>query len=49
MEWDKLWAINARNIDKVCPRITAIGKDKAATLTIVNGPSEIEVVSVPQH
>ena len=49
MEWDKLWAINAKIIDKDCPRITAIGKLNIAQLTLTNVPDEVEIVSVPQH
>lgn len=50
MEWDKLWATNIKIIDPLCPRYSAIGKDKIATLKIVNYKGEgIDVVSTPQH
>ena len=50
MEWDKLWATNIKIIDPICPRYSAIGKDKIATLKIVNYKGQgIDVVSTPQH
>jgi glutamyl-tRNA synthetase len=49
MEWDKLWAINKDVIDPITPRYTAIVKDTAVKLTIVNGPEQIEARSQPLH
>lgn len=31
-EWDKLWANNVKIIDPICPRYSAIGKDKIAKI-----------------
>lgn len=42
-EWDKIWTINKKNIDPVCPRHTAIEADKRVSVTFSNGPSELEV------
>lgn len=41
MEWDKIWSMNKKIIDPVCPRYTCIRKEKACNLTIENGPSEV--------
>ncbi len=49
MEWDKIWAINKRIIDPIAPRFTAIAKDKIAHLFLLNGPKEMEMVSVAMH
>lgn len=40
MEWEKLWAINKRIIDPICPRFNAVTVEKACRLTIVNGPEQ---------
>ena len=47
MEWEKLWAINKRIIDPICPRYCAVKKEKACRMLIANGPAEPEAVSVP--
>ena len=44
-EWDKIWAINKKNIDPVCPRHTAIEAEGRVLVTLSNGPSELEVRS----
>jgi glutamyl-tRNA synthetase len=49
MEWDKLWAINKRIIDPICPRYSSVSVDKACRLTVVNGPEEPEAVSVEMN
>ena len=50
MEWDKLWANNIKIIDSICPRYSAIGLDKIATLHVVNWNSTtVDVLSVPAH
>jgi hypothetical protein len=48
-EWDKLWAINKRIIDPVCPRHTAVRAAGRVRLRLGNGPAEPEVVTVPKH
>ena len=47
MEWDKLWAINKRIIDPICPRFSAVKVDKASRIKITNFPEEPEAVTVP--
>jgi len=50
MEWDKLWSTNIKIIDPICPRYSAIGKDKVSTLSVVNWKgSELDIQSVPKH
>jgi glutamyl-tRNA synthetase len=49
MEWEKLWAINKRIIDPICPRFSAVSVDKACKLTIANVPQEPEAVTVEQN
>ena len=46
MEWEKLWAINKRIIDPICPRFSAVSVNKASRLTVVNGPEEPVAVTV---
>lgn len=41
MEWDKIWAMNKKIIDPICPRYTCVKKEKVCTLTIVNGPETV--------
>ncbi|BDA45805.1 Glutamate-tRNA ligase, cytoplasmic [Coccomyxa sp. Obi] len=48
-EWDKLWTINKRLIDPVCPRHVAVKSEGRVKLRLNNGPAEPEVVSVPKH
>ncbi|GAX82872.1 hypothetical protein CEUSTIGMA_g10298.t1 [Chlamydomonas eustigma] len=48
-EWDKIWTINKKNIDPVCPRHTAIEAPDRVSVTLTNGPSELEVVTVLRH
>eukprot|EP00195_Chlamydomonas_chlamydogama_P010601 CAMPEP_0202902822 /NCGR_PEP_ID=MMETSP1392-20130828/17067_1 /ASSEMBLY_ACC=CAM_ASM_000868 /TAXON_ID=225041 /ORGANISM="Chlamydomonas chlamydogama, Strain SAG 11-48b" /LENGTH=734 /DNA_ID=CAMNT_0049589629 /DNA_START=191 /DNA_END=2395 /DNA_ORIENTATION=- len=48
-EWDKIWTINKKNIDPVCPRHTAVDVEGRVPVTLSNGPSELEVVTVPRH
>ena len=47
MEWEKIWAINKRIIDPICPRYNAVKKDKACRLLVANVPAEPEAVTVP--
>ncbi|XP_016445352.2 glutamate--tRNA ligase, cytoplasmic-like [Nicotiana tabacum] len=49
MEWDKLWAINKKIIDPVCPRHTAVIEERRVLLTLSNGPDEPFVRIVPKH
>lgn len=49
MEWEKLWAINKRIIDPICPRFSAVSVEKACKLFITNGPTEPEAVTVDQN
>ncbi len=47
-EWDKIWTINKKLIDPVCPRHTAVEEEGKVLLTL-DGPAEPEVVVVPRH
>ncbi|PWA82702.1 Aminoacyl-tRNA synthetase, class I, conserved site-containing protein [Artemisia annua] len=38
MEWDKLWNINKKIIDPICPRHTAIAEEGRVLLTLTDGP-----------
>ncbi|GAA0185416.1 aminoacyl-tRNA synthetase [Lithospermum erythrorhizon] len=49
MEWDKLWAINKKIIDPVCPRHTAVIEERKALLTLTNGPVAPFVRILPKH
>ncbi|XP_076950394.1 glutamate--tRNA ligase, cytoplasmic-like [Bidens hawaiensis] len=49
MEWDKLWNINKKIIDPVCPRHTAILEQGRVLLTLTNGPEKPFVRVVPKH
>jgi glutamyl-tRNA synthetase len=49
MEWEKLWAINKRIIDPICPRFSAVSLEKVSKLLITNGPTEPEAVTVDQN
>ena len=46
MEWEKLWAINKRIIDPICPRFSAVSVKNACRLAVVNGPEEPVAVTV---
>uniref|UniRef100_A0A0C9RN52 glutamate--tRNA ligase n=1 Tax=Wollemia nobilis TaxID=56998 RepID=A0A0C9RN52_9CONI len=49
MEWDKLWTINKKIIDHVCPRHTAVFENGRVLLSLTNGPEEPFVKIVPRH
>ncbi|KAL5582767.1 hypothetical protein UlMin_015209 [Ulmus minor] len=49
MEWDKLWTINKKIIDPVCPRHTAITEERRVLLTLTNGPEQPFVRIIPRH
>ncbi len=46
MEWEKIWAINKRIIDPICPRYAAVSVNKASRIVVTNGPKEPEAVTV---
>ena len=48
-EWDKIWAINKKVIDPVCPRHTAVETACRVTVTLAGGPSPPKAVDVPRH
>lgn len=49
MEWDKLWTINKKIIDPVCPRHTAVIEERRVLLTLTDGPEQLFVRSIPRH
>jgi glutamyl-tRNA synthetase len=49
MEWDKLWTINKKLIDPVCPRHTAVFADGKVILNLSNGPDEPFVRVIARH
>lgn len=49
MEWEKLWAINKRIIDPICPRYSAVRVEKASRILIENVPKDPEAVTVPMN
>ncbi|MBA0726017.1 hypothetical protein Goshw_015373 [Gossypium schwendimanii] len=49
MEWDKLWTINKKIIDPVCPRHTAVIEERKVLLTLTDGPAEPFVRIIPRH
>eukprot|EP00252_Welwitschia_mirabilis_P000333 TRINITY_DN10369_c0_g1_i1.p1 TRINITY_DN10369_c0_g1~~TRINITY_DN10369_c0_g1_i1.p1 ORF type:complete len:721 (-),score=128.64 TRINITY_DN10369_c0_g1_i1:353-2515(-) len=49
MEWDKLWTINKKIIDPVCPRHTAVIEEGRVLLSLTNGPEEPFVRILPRH
>ena len=49
MEWDKIWAMNKKIIDPVCPRHTSVIVKDRVTITLDNGPESPEVVVIPKH
>lgn len=49
MEWDKLWTINKKIIDPVCPRHTAVLEERRVSLTLTNGPEDSFVRIIPRH
>merc|ERR1719310_971135 len=48
MEWDKLWTINKRMIDPVCPRHACVLVDTKVKVTMAGAP-QAEVKTVPKH
>ncbi|XP_042379802.1 glutamate--tRNA ligase, cytoplasmic-like [Zingiber officinale] len=49
MEWDKLWTINKKIIDPVCPRHTSVIEEKSVILILENGPEKPFVRIIPRH
>ncbi|CAH9067661.1 unnamed protein product [Cuscuta europaea] len=49
MEWDKLWAINKKIIDPVCPRHTAVIEERRVIFTLSNGPEDPFTRTIPKH
>uniref|UniRef100_A0A803M8X1 Glutamyl-tRNA synthetase n=1 Tax=Chenopodium quinoa TaxID=63459 RepID=A0A803M8X1_CHEQI len=49
MQWDKLWTINKKIIDPVCPRHTAVLEEHRVLITLANGPAEPFVRVMPRH
>ncbi|PSS08412.1 Glutamate--tRNA ligase [Actinidia chinensis var. chinensis] len=49
MEWDKLWTINKKIIDPVCPRHTAVIEEGSVLLTLIDGPEKPFVRIIPRH
>ena len=49
MEWDKIWAVNKKHIDPVCPRHTAVTLEGRVMVTLENGPAAPELLAVPKH
>ncbi|KMT16328.1 hypothetical protein BVRB_3g054760 [Beta vulgaris subsp. vulgaris] len=49
MEWDKLWSINKRIIDPICPRHTAVFEDRHIMISLIDGPVEPFVRILPRH
>ncbi|XAR49213.1 Glutamate--tRNA ligase [Bertholletia excelsa] len=49
MEWDKLWTINKKIIDPVCPRHTAVIEEGRVLLTLTDGPEKPFVRIIPRH
>lgn len=39
MEWDKLWALNKKNLDPISRRFTTVSCEKTATIEIINADS----------
>eukprot|EP00775_Hariotina_reticulata_P007441 gene7441-7651_t len=48
-EWDKIWTINKKLIDPVCPRHTAVEAAGRVLVTLAGAPSSPEVVDIPRH
>lgn len=49
MEWDKLWTINKKIIDPVCPRHTAVVEERCVLLILLDGPEEPFTRIIPRH
>jgi glutamyl-tRNA synthetase len=49
MDMDKLWALNKQHIDPIIPRYTAISREHACLVTLLDAPQTPEAVSVSRH
>eukprot|EP00898_Chlorokybus_atmophyticus_P001795 jgi/Chlat1/2616/Chrsp178S02500 len=49
MEWDKLWTLNKKLIDPVCPRHTAVLANNRVLVTVTDGPAEPYHKVIPRH
>ncbi|CAA0840069.1 Glutamyl/glutaminyl-tRNA synthetase- class Ic [Striga hermonthica] len=49
MEWDKLWAINKKIIDPVCPRHTAVIEERRVLFVLTDGPKDPFVRILAKH
>lgn len=50
MEWDKIWALNRKILDKTSPRYTAISKENCAFLEVVDTDEKyFEAIEAPLH
>lgn len=49
MEWDKLWTINKKIIDPICPRHTAVLEERRVICALTNGPEKPFVRVLPRH
>ncbi|KAK4769051.1 hypothetical protein SAY86_027201 [Trapa natans] len=49
MEWDKLWSINKKIIDPICPKHTAVIEERRVLLTLTDGPEQPFVCIIPCH
>ncbi|KAJ6799508.1 glutamate--tRNA ligase, cytoplasmic-like [Iris pallida] len=49
MEWDKLWTINKKIIDPICPRHTAVLEENRVKLILMDGPGKPFVRIIPRH
>ncbi|CAO2826473.1 unnamed protein product [Amaranthus hypochondriacus] len=49
MEWDKLWTINKKIIDPVCPRHTAVVEERRVLVTLIDGPEQPFCRIIPRH
>ncbi|XP_077226825.1 glutamyl/glutaminyl-tRNA synthetase, class Ic [Tasmannia lanceolata] len=49
MEWDKLWTINKKIIDPICPRHTAVLEERRVMLILTDGPEKPFVRIIPRH
>jgi len=48
-EWDKIWTINKKIIDPVCPRHTAVESAGKVLLTLSGAPDQPDASTVPCH
>ncbi|ONK61707.1 uncharacterized protein A4U43_C08F32730 [Asparagus officinalis] len=49
MEWEKLWTINKKIIDPICPRHTAVNEERRVMFYLADGPEEPFVRILPRH